>query len=90
MDLPVIVDGNHPHNRLRPVVAGEEHGPGPHAAGNSGVRQYRPAKAVIVLGVEVCYEIAIHHLHPPVGDEPVTSTRFTWDGHQRSIDAPVA
>ena len=34
--------------------------------------------------------IAIHHLHPPVGDEPVTSTRFTWDGHQRSIDAPVA
>jgi uncharacterized protein (TIGR02680 family) len=34
--------------------------------------------------------IAIHHLHPPVGDEPVTSTRFTWDGHQRSIDTPVA
>lgn len=31
--------------------------------------------------------IAIHHLHPPTADEPVTSTRFTWDGHQRLIDA---
>jgi len=30
--------------------------------------------------------IAIHHLHPPTGDEPVTSTRFTWDGKQRTID----
>jgi len=29
--------------------------------------------------------IAIHHLHPPSGDEPVTSTRFTWDGKVRSI-----
>lgn len=34
--------------------------------------------------------IAIHHLHPPVGDEPVTSTRFTWDGRRRSIDPPAA
>lgn len=33
--------------------------------------------------------IAVHHLHPPVGNEPVTSTRFTWDGHHRTID-PVA
>lgn len=30
--------------------------------------------------------IAIHHLHPGHPDEPVTSTRFTWDGHQRRID----
>jgi hypothetical protein len=30
--------------------------------------------------------IAIHHLHPPTGEEPVTSTRFTWDGRRRSID----
>lgn len=30
--------------------------------------------------------IAIHHLHPPVGNEPVTSTRFTWDGQHRTID----
>ncbi len=31
--------------------------------------------------------IAIHHLHPPVGeDEPVTSTRFTWDGRVKSMD----
>lgn len=34
--------------------------------------------------------IAIHHLHPPLGDEPVTSTRFTWDGRQRTIDPPAA
>ncbi len=33
--------------------------------------------------------IAIHHLHPPAGDEPVTSTRFTWDGHRRVIDPSV-
>ena len=33
--------------------------------------------------------IAIHHLHPPTGDEPVTSTRFTWDGRQRQIDPSV-
>jgi hypothetical protein len=31
--------------------------------------------------------IAIHHLHPPVDGEPVTSTRFTWDGRQRRVDA---
>jgi uncharacterized protein (TIGR02680 family) len=30
--------------------------------------------------------IAIHHLHPGAANEPVTSTRFTWDGHQRRID----
>lgn len=34
--------------------------------------------------------IAIHHLHPPTGDEPVTSTRFTWDGHHRHIDPSAA
>ena len=34
--------------------------------------------------------IAIHHLHPPRGDEPVTSSRFTWDGHRRSADPPAA
>ncbi len=34
--------------------------------------------------------IAIHHLHPPAGDEPVTSTRFTWDGRRRRIDPPAA
>lgn len=33
--------------------------------------------------------IAIHHLHPPTGDEPVTSTRFTWDGRRRRA-APSA
>ena len=33
--------------------------------------------------------IAIHHLHPPAGDEPVTSTRFTWDGRRRLADAPA-
>ncbi|MGH9177757.1 MAG: SbcC/MukB-like Walker B domain-containing protein, partial [Acidimicrobiales bacterium] len=33
--------------------------------------------------------IAIHHLHPPAGDEPVTSTRFTWDGRRRLVDGPV-
>jgi len=31
--------------------------------------------------------IAIHHLHPPTGTDPVTSTRFTWDGRQRRVDA---
>jgi len=31
--------------------------------------------------------IAIHHLHPSAGDEPVTSTRFTWDGRRRLADA---
>jgi uncharacterized protein (TIGR02680 family) len=30
--------------------------------------------------------IAIHHLHPGHPGEPVTSTRFTWDGHQRRIE----
>jgi uncharacterized protein (TIGR02680 family) len=34
--------------------------------------------------------IAIHHLHPPIGDEPVTSTRFTWDGRRRQIDPSAA
>jgi hypothetical protein len=34
--------------------------------------------------------IAIHHLHPPTGREPVTSTRFTWDGRQRRLDPTAA
>ena len=34
--------------------------------------------------------IAIHHLHPAVGDEPVTSTRFTWDGRRRELDPAAA
>lgn len=34
--------------------------------------------------------IAIHHLHPAVGDEPVTSTRFTWDGRRRELDPSAA
>jgi len=29
--------------------------------------------------------IAIHHLHGGADDEPVTSTRFTWDGRQRVL-----
>ncbi len=29
--------------------------------------------------------IAIHHLHGGTDDEPVTSTRFTWDGRQRVL-----
>ena len=31
--------------------------------------------------------IAIHHLHPARDGEPVTTTRFTWDGRQRQLDA---
>jgi hypothetical protein len=34
--------------------------------------------------------MAIHHLHPAVGDEPVTSTRFTWDGRRRELDPTAA
>lgn len=34
--------------------------------------------------------IAIHYLHPPIGEDPVTSTRFTWDGRRRRIDPPAA
>ncbi|HXR22066.1 MAG TPA: TIGR02680 family protein [Acidimicrobiales bacterium] len=34
--------------------------------------------------------IAIHHLHPPTGDEPVTSTRFTWDGRKRRTGPSAA
>jgi uncharacterized protein (TIGR02680 family) len=34
--------------------------------------------------------IAIHHLHPSGGSEPLVSTRFTWDGHRRVIDPPAA
>lgn len=34
--------------------------------------------------------IAIHYLHPPTNDDPVTSTRFTWDGSRRVIEAAVA
>ncbi len=34
--------------------------------------------------------IAIHHLHPPAGEDPVTSTRFTWDGRRRHADPVTA
>ena len=34
--------------------------------------------------------IAIHHLHPPTDSEPVTSTRFTWDGRVQRVDPDAA
>ncbi|MEX1271924.1 MAG: SbcC/MukB-like Walker B domain-containing protein [Acidimicrobiia bacterium] len=34
--------------------------------------------------------IAIHQLHPPDLDQPVTSTRFWWDGSRRQIDTGLA
>jgi hypothetical protein len=34
--------------------------------------------------------IAIHHLHAGAGDDPVTSTRFTWDGYERLVDPAAA
>lgn len=34
--------------------------------------------------------IAIHYLHPPTGDDPVTSSRFTWDGRRRRTDPSAA
>jgi hypothetical protein len=33
--------------------------------------------------------IAIHFLHPAQGTDPVTSTRFVWDGHQRKAASVV-
>lgn len=34
--------------------------------------------------------IAIHVLHPSTGDEPVTTTRFIWDGKTRQSDGQQA
>ena len=57
VDLIVVVDGYDADHGLGLMVASEQHRAGPHPLGRVGVGQCRPAEAVVVLGVEVSYEI---------------------------------
>ncbi len=57
MDLTVRVDGHDADHGLGLAVASEQHRARSHPLGSVGVGQCRPAEAVVVLGVEVGYEI---------------------------------
>lgn len=62
MDLSVVVDRDHSYHRPCLAVSSEEHRPGVNAAGGDGVGEGGPAEAVIVLRVQVGYEIEVFHL----------------------------
>jgi len=63
----VVVDGHHTDNSSRLVVAGEQHRPGPYTGRVPGVRQRGPAKTIVVLGVEVGYQVdVVFHRSAPL------------------------
>ena len=57
MDLAVFIDGDDPNHRLPVAVAGQEHHTGRDALGVSRIGERRPAKTVVVLGVQIDDEI---------------------------------
>jgi hypothetical protein len=59
MDLAIGVDGHDPNNSMRVRVASKQHRAGPHPGRVDGVSKRRPAQSVIVLGVQVSYEVDV-------------------------------
>lgn len=59
MDLAIGVDGHDPNNSLSVRVASKQHGAGPHPGTVDGVGERRPAQSVIVLGIQVSYEVDV-------------------------------
>ncbi len=63
MDLPVVVDGNDPYVCLGLTVPGEQHRTRLDPFRSAGVGQGRPAETVVVLCVQVGYEVEIVIVH---------------------------
>src|SRR5215207_4053769 len=61
VDLAVVVDGHHPHDRLSLVVAGTQHRSRTDSIRHHRVGERRPSEAVVVLGVEVSSQIEVVH-----------------------------
>lgn len=61
MDLTVVVNGDDADHGLGLIVASEQHRTRTHPLGRVSISQRRPAKAVVILSVEVSYEIEIVH-----------------------------
>lgn len=59
MDLAIGVDGHDPNNTLRVRDASKQHRTGPHPGTVDGVGERGPAQSVIVLGVQVSYEVDV-------------------------------
>lgn len=74
VDLAVVIDCDDPDHGPRLAVTGEEHRPGADASGGDGILDGRPAQGVVILGVEVGYEIKVVH------GSPARSGQFSWYG----------
>ena len=64
VDLSVVVDGDDADYGACLAVAGEEHRSGPDAVGGDSVSESGPAQTLVVLGVQVGYEIEVFHGSP--------------------------
>ena len=64
MDLAVVVDGHHADHGSGLGVPCQQHRAGVDAIGGCGVAESRPAEAVVVLCVQIGYEIEIVHGSP--------------------------
>lgn len=62
MHLAVLVDGHHAHNCADRSVPGEQHRAGMDSPWVWRICEHGPAETVIVLSVEVGYEIEVFHL----------------------------
>jgi hypothetical protein len=63
MDLAVVVHLDHPHDRLAVSVPGKKQGSGVDSGLIAGFAERRPSKPIVVLGVEVGYQLDIER-HP--------------------------
>ena len=61
MDLTALVDGDDAHDRLCLPVAREQHRTRVDALRGHRIRERRPTQAVVVLRVQIGYEIKIVH-----------------------------
>jgi hypothetical protein len=59
VDLAVVVNRHHPHDRLLLADAGEQDRRGAVPGGVAGVRERGPAQTVVVLGVEVGHQVNV-------------------------------
>ena len=65
MDLTVVVDGYDPDDSLAVAVPGHQHRSGLDLGGIASIAQDRPAEPLVILGVEVGYQVDLRVAHTP-------------------------
>jgi hypothetical protein len=69
VDLTVVINSHDTHNRPALRVAGKQHGARSDAIRVPSVGDEGPPQSIVVLGVEISYEVnfQVHQSPPPIG-----------------------